>query len=231
MQSSRRPYRPTASRAISDHHGARDGPLRISRGLALISIARKYFQGRWALLATLGIWWASSIPVYMYFNPSWSHAHSAFAAAVSYGIGTAHAARARRQWIVLGLISGLIVDIYYPNGILLFVPLLEALGGYWMSWAGADPRILRAAARAIRAHVLFTCVFLVALLPTFISRRIIFGSPFELATRRELQVAVPGVLASTVVRGSRHFHLDSDSAACGDRPGVFPARDKAMAAY
>ena len=41
-------------------------------------LARKYFEERWAFLATLGIWWASSLPVYMYFNPSWSHAHSAF---------------------------------------------------------------------------------------------------------------------------------------------------------
>ncbi len=27
-----------------------------------------YTQERWALLATLGIWFASSLPVYMYFN-------------------------------------------------------------------------------------------------------------------------------------------------------------------
>ena len=45
-------------------------------------LARQYVEERWALLATLSIWWASSLPVYMYFNPSWSHAHSSFAVAL-----------------------------------------------------------------------------------------------------------------------------------------------------
>ena len=36
----------------------------------------------WALLATVGIWAGSSLPVYMYFNPFWSHAHSAFIVAL-----------------------------------------------------------------------------------------------------------------------------------------------------
>ncbi len=45
-------------------------------------LARRYVAERWAFLATLGIWFASSLPVYMYFNPSWSHAHSAFMVAL-----------------------------------------------------------------------------------------------------------------------------------------------------
>ena len=45
-------------------------------------LARKYLPERWAFLAALGIWFASSLPVYMYFNPSWSHAHSAFMVAL-----------------------------------------------------------------------------------------------------------------------------------------------------
>ena len=45
-------------------------------------LAREYVEERWALLATIAIWGASALPVYMYFNPSWSHAHSAFAVAL-----------------------------------------------------------------------------------------------------------------------------------------------------
>jgi len=147
-------------------------------------LARKYFQERWALIATLGIWWASSIPVYMYFNPSWSHAHSEFAAAVFlwYWHRT-RGARTPGQWIVLGLISGLLVDIYYPNGVLLFVPLLEAFGSYWRELRRRGPAGANSTSgglvRLFGAHVLYFVVFLVALLPTFISRKIIFGSPFE----------------------------------------------------
>jgi len=36
------------------------------------SLAKKYVEERWAFLATLGVWGASSLPVYMYFNPAWS---------------------------------------------------------------------------------------------------------------------------------------------------------------
>ena len=45
-------------------------------------LARKHLAERWAFLGALGIWFASSLPVYMYFNPSWSHAHSAFMVAL-----------------------------------------------------------------------------------------------------------------------------------------------------
>ena len=50
--------------------------------LLAFDLARRYVDERWAFLATLGIWFASSLPVYMYFNPSWSHALSAFAVAL-----------------------------------------------------------------------------------------------------------------------------------------------------
>ena len=44
--------------------------------LLAFRLARHYLEERWALLSTVAIWWASSLPVYMYFNPAWSHAHS-----------------------------------------------------------------------------------------------------------------------------------------------------------
>ena len=45
-------------------------------------LARKYVAPLWSFVATIAIWWASSLPVYMYFNPSWSHALSAFVVAL-----------------------------------------------------------------------------------------------------------------------------------------------------
>ncbi|HTV60779.1 MAG TPA: glycosyltransferase family 39 protein [Verrucomicrobiae bacterium] len=141
-------------------------------------LARGYFSEAWALLATVGIWWASSLPVYMYFNPSWSHAHSAFVAALL--LWYWHRTRKERtwkQWIVLGLISGLAVDIYYINGVLLLVPLLEAISKYGKLWrlnAG-----WMAAGRLFAKHVLYLGSFGVALLPTLISLDVIYGSPFS----------------------------------------------------
>ena len=101
-------------------------------GLLLsFSLARKYVGEQWAFLATVGIWWGSSLPVYMYFNPAWSHAHSAFAVALFLWYwDRTRPARTTSQWLILGLISGLMVDIYFPNGVFLMLPLIESLVGY-----------------------------------------------------------------------------------------------------
>ena len=94
-----------------------------------------YTEERWAWLATLGIWFASSLPVYMYFNPSWSHAHSVFiVAAFLWYWHRTREGRRLTQWVILGLISGLVLDVYYANIAVLLVPLLESLEGYWRGW-------------------------------------------------------------------------------------------------
>src|SRR6202042_3601150 len=77
-------------------------------------LAKRYVRGRWAFLATIGIWFASSLPIYMYFNPAWSHAHSAFTVALFlwYWERTREG-RNWTQWATLGTISGLMMDVYY----------------------------------------------------------------------------------------------------------------------
>jgi hypothetical protein len=142
------------------------------------SLARKYFDQIWAFLATLGIWGASSLPVYMYFNPAWSHAHSAFVVALF--LWYWHRTRGRRtawQWVLLGLISGLMVDVYYPNGVFLLIPLIEAASQYLNAWKSAGP--LRRTLQMLPFHVLYSSVFLLAFLPTLVSRLIIFGSALQ----------------------------------------------------
>src|SRR6266436_3882583 len=94
-------------------------------------LARQYLEERWALLATLSIWWASSLPVYMYFNPSWSHAHSSFAVALFlWHWHQTRSSRTTRQWIVLGLLAALMTNVYYLNAVLLTAPGIEALLRY-----------------------------------------------------------------------------------------------------
>src|SRR5438094_3382350 len=87
------------------------------------------------MLAALGMWFASSLPVYMYFTPSWSHAQSVFiVAAFLWYWHRTRPGRTLRQWVILGLISGLVLDVYYANIAVLLVPLLESLEGYWRGW-------------------------------------------------------------------------------------------------
>lgn len=142
-------------------------------------LARQYAGDLWAFLATISIWWASSLPVYMYFNPSWSHAHSAFA--VSLFVFYWHQTREQRtlrQWILLALIAGLMLNVYYANAMLLMILVVEALGEYAAAFrkgAAASATVSQLLAR----HFLFAVITLLCLLPTFVTRYIVYGNPFE----------------------------------------------------
>ena len=151
--------------------------------LLAFRLARQYVEERWALLATLAIWWASSLPVYMYFNPSWSHAHSAFVVALFlwYWHET-HSSRSLAQWLVLALITGLMLDVYYANAMVLAVLAIEVTRQYYLALRPADPAAPNSTLRIpelLLRHSLFATVLLICLLPTLITRYIIYGSPFE----------------------------------------------------
>src|ERR1700674_1943931 len=141
--------------------------------LLAFRLARQYAGDLWAFLATVAIWWASSLPVYMYFNPAWSHAHSAFA--VSLFVFYWHKTRERRtfrQWCVLALIAGLMLNVYYANAMLLMILVVEALRDYAAAFrrgvgAGA------AVSQLLAKHVLFSALTLICLLPTFFTRYIV----------------------------------------------------------
>jgi hypothetical protein len=148
-------------------------------------LACLYAEERWAFLATLGIWFASSLPVYMYFNPSWSHAHSAFAVAAF--LWYWHQTRGGRtvgQWVLLGLLSGLMLDVYYPNIAVLLIPLLESARQYIKNWSSAG-RDGAASGRLLAGNVAFGLAGLVAFLPTLITRQIIYGNPLDLGYSSE----------------------------------------------
>jgi hypothetical protein len=142
-------------------------------------IARKFFDERWAFLATLGIWMASSLPIYMYFNPSWSHAHSAFAVAlfVWYWQRT-RGERTLGQWAILGSIAGLMGNVYYPNAILLVFPALE-VGHRILLSRRRTLELPISAQRLALGCAVFLLVFGASLLPTFVTRQIIYGNPLE----------------------------------------------------
>lgn len=142
-------------------------------------IARKYFDDQTSFLATVGIWMASSLPVYMYFNPSWSHAISAFT--VSLYLWYWERTKLRRtagQWAVLGLLAGLMGNVYYPNAILLIFPALEI--AFLLLQEKSDPGTTAVTIKNLAVRFgIFSVVFLASLSPTFITRKIIYGNPFE----------------------------------------------------
>ncbi len=139
-------------------------------------LAKKFVDERWAFWATLGIWFASSLPSSMYLEPSWSHTHSAFCVSLFlwYWYRT-RISRTWKQWLLLGLLSGLMIDVYLANGIFLLAPLLDCLESYLRAWR--DPRLLW---KNVQLHLLFAASALIAFLPMLITREIVFGNPFTL---------------------------------------------------
>jgi len=158
--------------------------------LLAFRLACEYVHERWALLATIAIWWASSLPVYMYFNPFWSHAHSAFVVALFlwYWNRTC-SSRSLAQWVLLALITGLILNVYYANAMVLAVLAIEAARSYYLALLrnpaeaseNASPPLspaLRVPQLLVR-HFLFAAVVLLCMLPTLITRYLIYGYAFE----------------------------------------------------
>jgi hypothetical protein len=139
-------------------------------------LARKYVAERWAFLAVVGVWFASSLPAYMYFNPSWSHAHSAFAVAlfVWYWMRT-RGARTWIQWAILGALGGLMMDVYYVTAVVVLLPLLESLAGYRASLLGKESE---PAWRLLLKDAAFAATLAAAFLPTLIAKKIVYGSYF-----------------------------------------------------
>jgi Dolichyl-phosphate-mannose-protein mannosyltransferase len=136
-------------------------------------LARKYCGEKWAFVAALGIWFASSLPVYMYFNPSWAHAHSAFMVAVFLWYwDRTRADRSTTQWLILGAIAGLMMDVYYISGVLLIVPLMESLAEYWK---GLQAREIDRVSKLFICNVLFVTTIFVVFAPTLITKKIIYG--------------------------------------------------------
>lgn len=137
-------------------------------------LARKFVSEQAALLATLAIWGGSSLAVYMYFNPSWSHAHSAFmvAAFVFYWQQTREQ-RSLLQWTMLGGIAGLMLDVYYANAMILLIVVAEALAemrGIVVERRYGDlPRL-------IGGYALFSLALIVVFSPAVITKRIVYGS-------------------------------------------------------
>ncbi len=149
-------------------------------GLCLsFAVARRFVRERWAFWATVAIWFATPLPIFMYLFTSWPHTHSIFVNSLFlfYWLRT-RGTRTPRQWLVLGLLGGLMIEVHYPNVVFLLPPAYEVVSAYvgaWQKRFQEPPALLE----AVQQHSLCALGGLLALLPTFITREIVFGSPFS----------------------------------------------------
>lgn len=142
-----------------------------------LRLARKYLPERWAFLAVVGIWLASSFAFYLYVEPSFAHTPAAFLTAlfVWYWDRTRENRR-RRDWILLGVIAGLMVDTYYPNALVLVVLLAESLVAYWKAWR---ERARERMAKQLVNNLLFAAAAALLFLPTLVTKKVLWGNYFR----------------------------------------------------
>ncbi len=122
-----------------------------------------------ALAATIGIWFGSSLPVYMYFLPFHVHAMASFAVTLVVWAWVQGAATTKAGWLAWGILAGLAISVYQLNGLVLALPGAELLR-----------RIVKRRERVTRIATdatMFGLGLLVALTPHFATRWVLYGSP------------------------------------------------------
>jgi hypothetical protein len=175
-------------------------------------MAQKYLSIRGAFLATLAVWGGSSLAVYMYFNPSWSHAHSAFAAALFFWYWErTRENRTVQQWLIFGLITALLLNVYYANAMLVVVVLMEAIPLYAGAFRGEKPPEAPGVGQLLSRHLLYGVVVADICLP--------LGGVWQpvcngLSVAARFSVGFASFLTGAFFRKSRAVFLDTASARC-----------------
>jgi len=91
-------------------------------------LVRRYYSEKLAFVSTLAIWFASSIPVYMYLYPSMPHNTGFFTVSIFlYYFLTTYGDKRKSRWAVLGALGGLMMLTRMESFVLLFLPMIELL--------------------------------------------------------------------------------------------------------
>ena len=155
-------------------------------------LARRYFDERWAFLAAVGVWLASSFAFYLYAEPSFAHIPSAFLIALFLLIWDgSRRERAWKQWLALGVLAGLMLDTYYPNGMLLALLFFDAIEGLWGSFQKTAEVRWKS---LVWGNLLFLAAALVCYFPTLVSKKILYGSYFHSGYKQTWYLNSPAFL-------------------------------------
>ena len=166
-------------------------------GLLLIySICRKYFPKDVVLLAIVLIWFASSLPVYMYLLPFYAHANALFTTSLFIFVWIkTRGEKNKIKWFILGITGGLMVLVRYESVVFLLIPLFDIL-----------TRIKMSGRKFIHLELIGLGVFciglLAALTPNFIIKKLLYGSFLE--TGYETFGWLPSLKIFSVLFSSKH---------------------------
>ena len=158
-------------------------------GMALLGLiltyrlARRFASVFAAALATVTVWLASPLLFYTYIAMPWSHATAFFLFALFltlwlYGwerpLVERMARRPLRQWLLLGLVGGLMTITREQLGLLLIIPAVEGVVAY-VRLAGR--RHWGALGQLLAHHGAFLVALLIGLLPQFAAYQVLNGRP------------------------------------------------------
>jgi hypothetical protein len=140
-------------------------------------LAKRYFPERWAFLATVAIWLATSFAFYLYAEPSFSHIPSAFLVSLFVLIwDSTRRTRTLAQWLALGVLAGLIMDTYYANVPVLLLPLFDVAQSLWNAFRKRDWLPWKPAVLGI---LVFATAALIAFIPSLLTKKILYDSYFH----------------------------------------------------
>jgi len=138
--------------------------------LLIYKIAQRLFNFQAALIATIGMWWATPAIYYMIAEPSMSHATTIFANVLFLFVWyPARPNRNVRDWFVLGLVTGLVALVRWQEGVIVLVPILGL--GWWV-WRKKIPL-----SKGLLYLLIFGITVLLAFAPQFVMWSQVYGSP------------------------------------------------------
>ena len=143
-------------------------------GLLLAYRLARRFASTWAAAtAVIACWLASPVVFFMFVSPPWSHVPALFVTTlfITFWYHT-RGRRSAAQWILLGLLGGLMTLSREQLGLFMLIPALEALGHYWSYWTRRDWKSLGA---LVGRHCLFLAVIALTLVPQFLAYRALNG--------------------------------------------------------
>lgn len=89
-------------------------------------LSRKFFSIKISLLASIGIWFASSTVFYIYLHPSLSHANEIFVVSLFIYYWYQHGVKGNiLNWAILGVIGGLMLAVRMENVVFCLLPFFS----------------------------------------------------------------------------------------------------------
>lgn len=143
-------------------------------GLLLCYRLARRFTGVWpATVAVVLCLLATPVVFFMYVSPPWSHVPALFVTAlfIVFWLET-RGRRSARQWLMLGLLGGLLTLCREQLGLFMVLPALEGLFDYATLIAGRRWAAMRG---LVVRHLLFLLAIALALVPQFLAYRFLNG--------------------------------------------------------